>query len=101
MRKEMAMPAYAIARVAVHDEERYLEYLRAVPAIVERFGGRYLARGGETVTLSGPEETHRIVVIEFPSVARAKACFQSEEYRQAAQSREGAATGQLIVVEGA
>lgn len=94
------MPAYLIARVQVTDWSRYREYTKATPAAIERFGGRFIARGGETVTLEGPEETGRVVIIEFPSLAQAKAFYNSAEYSQAKKLRAGAATGQFIAVEG-
>jgi uncharacterized protein (DUF1330 family) len=94
------MPAYIIARVHVTDWERYREYTRATPAAIERFGGRFVVRGGETITLEGPQETGRVVVIEFPSLDAAKAFYQSEEYSRARKLREGAATGQFLAIEG-
>ncbi len=62
------MPAYIIARVDVTDWDRYREYTKATPAAIEHFGGRFIVRGGEMITLEGPEETRRLVVIEFPSL---------------------------------
>jgi uncharacterized protein (DUF1330 family) len=94
------MPAYMIARVQVNDWARYRQYTQATPAAIEKFGGRFIVRGGETITLEGPLETGRLVVIEFPSVDQAKAFYNSEEYARAKKLREGAATGQFLVVEG-
>jgi uncharacterized protein (DUF1330 family) len=94
------MPAYLIARVAVTNWDRYREYTRRTPAAIARFGGRFIVRGGEVLTLEGPQETSRVIVIEFPSLERAKAFFASDEYADAKQFRQDAATGQFIVVEG-
>ncbi len=94
------MPAYIIARVDVTDWDRYREYTKATPAAIEHFGGRFIVRGGEMITLEGPEETRRLVVIEFPSLERAKEFFQSEEYSRVKKLREGAATGQFVVIDG-
>jgi uncharacterized protein (DUF1330 family) len=94
------MPAYIIARVQVTDWERYKQYTQATPAAIEKFGGRFIVRGGETVSLEGPSEAGRLVVIEFPSLERAKAFYHSEEYSQAKKLREGAATAQFLAVEG-
>ena len=94
------MPAYLIARVQVTDWTQYREYTSRTPAAIERFGGRFLVRGGETVTLEGPLETNRVVVIEFPTLAQAKAFFNSEQYGEAKKFRLGAATGQFIAIEG-
>ena len=94
------MPAYIIARIRVTDWERYREYTKATPAAIARFGGRFVVRGGETITLEGPQETSRVVVIEFPNLDNAKAFYQSEEYSSAKKLREGAATGQFLAVDG-
>ncbi len=94
------MPAYLIARLNVTDWTRYKEYTKRTPAVVERFGGKFIARGGETLTLEGPQETNRVVLIEFASLDQIKAFFASEEYAEAKKFREGAATGQFIAIEG-
>jgi uncharacterized protein (DUF1330 family) len=94
------MPAYIIVRVQVTDWERYREYMKATPAAIQRFGGRFVVRGGEMVTLEGPQETGRVVIIEFPSLDQAKAFYRSEEYSRAKRLREGAATGQFLAIEG-
>jgi uncharacterized protein (DUF1330 family) len=95
-----SMPAYIIARVRVTDWERYRQYTKATPAIIEKFGGRFVVRGGETITLEGPQETARLVLIEFPSLDHAKAFYHSEEYSRTKKLREGAATGQFLAVDG-
>jgi uncharacterized protein (DUF1330 family) len=94
------MPAYLIARVQVTNWERYREYTKATPAAIEEFGGRFIVRGGEMITLEGPPESSRVVIIEFPSLDQAKAFYFSEEYSRAKKLREGAATGQFLAIEG-
>ncbi len=68
--------------------------------MVAQYGGRIIVRGGATVALEGPEEKDRIVVLEFPSLDRAKAFYGSEEYTAAVKLREDAASAQFIAVEG-
>ena len=94
------MAAYVIARVEVTDPVRYQEYIKATPAAIARYSGKFIIRGGELVTLEGPTETRRLVVIEFPTLELAKAFYHSEEYRQAKALRAGAAVGQFIAVQG-
>ncbi len=96
----MAMPAYLIARVEVTDWPRYREYMKATPGAIARHGGKFIVRGGEMVTLEGPPETRRVVIIEFPSLDQAKAFYHSEEYAQAKKLRAGAATGQFLAIDG-
>lgn len=94
------MSAYVIARVQVTDAEQYGEYTKRTPAVIESFGGRFLARGGQTVTIEGPEAEGRIVVLEFDTLEQAVACFRSTAYDEAKQFRLGAAEMKLIAVEG-
>ena len=94
------MPAYVIARVQVADAEKYREYTKVTPGVIAQYGGRFVARGGEVATLEGPEETHRIVILEFPSMAAAKTWYSSPEYQKARRLRLGCATGTLIAVDG-
>jgi uncharacterized protein (DUF1330 family) len=94
------MPAYIMARVEVTDWDRYREYTKATPDVIAKFGGKFIVRAGEMVPLEGPEETRRIVVIEFPGLAEAKAFYHSEEYTKVKELRLGAATGQFFAIEG-
>ena len=94
------MTAYIIARINVTNMEQYKKYTAVTPEVIGQFGGRFIVRGGEKVTLEGPEETNRMVVIEFPSLERAQAFYQSDAYQEAKKLREEAATGQFIVVDG-
>jgi len=94
------MPAYLIARVRVRDPAAYEEYKRLAAAAIEKFEGRYRARGGAMVTLEGDEESNRVVIVEFPSLERAKAWYRSPEYQKAIAARSGCADGQFVLVEG-
>ncbi len=94
------MKAYVIVRVTVTDPERYKTYAALVPAIIAQYGGTYLVRGGKSVTLEGPAETGRVVVMEFPSLEKAQEFYHSPEYQQAKKLRAGAAEGTLLAVEG-
>ncbi len=94
------MPAYIIARVDITDREQYRHYLKAAPPVIIQYGGRVIARTEAPVTLEGPDENRRIIIMEFPSAERAKEFYHSPEYRNAKKLREGAGTGELIVVDG-
>jgi len=94
------MAGYIIARVTVTDPEKYQDYTAVTPGLIAKYGGRFIVRGGETATLEGPEETNRIVVVEFDSIEQAKAMYESAEYQAAIKLRAGAATAQFIAVAG-
>jgi len=95
------MTAYLIARIAVSDADRWNQYRAAVAPVVERFGGRYLARGGAAETLEGAAEDRRLVIIVFESMARGRDFWHSPEYAEAKAVREGAASLDVVLVEGA
>lgn len=94
------MAAYLIAMIEVTDMEQYKKYIAVTPRVLEKFGGKFVARGGETVTLEGPHEPRRVVLVEFPSLDRIKEFYASAEYREAIKLREGAANVSLVGVEG-
>ncbi len=94
------MPVYLIAQVDITDPERYREYMRHTPRIVAAHGGRFVARGAAPVVLEGPPTTKRIVVIEFPSMADARAFYDSPDYVRARAIRAEASTAQLVVIDG-
>lgn len=93
------MTAYWIARVKVSDPEAYGAYAKRVPAAVEPFGGRFLARGGRVECLEGAAFP-RNVVIEFPDFDSAVACYNSSAYQEAKAFAEGAAERDVIILEG-
>ena len=91
--------AYLVVQADISNPERYADYARLAPEIVMKYGGRYLARAGRTVTLEGPPARSRVVVIEFPSVDAAQRFYTSAEYTAARKLRDGSATAQFVVVE--
>jgi uncharacterized protein (DUF1330 family) len=94
------MAAYWLARSRINDPVEYKKYTDLVPAIVKQYGGKVLARGGKYEIMEGPEDFHRFVVIEFPDLETAKACFQSPEYVAAAvYRRAGAGVVENVIVE--
>ena len=84
----------------VTDPARYEEYRKLAPAAIAKYGGRYLVRGGATKVLEGTWQPKRVVVLEFPDVAAAQRFYDSPEYRAARDTRAGAATMNIVVVEG-
>ena len=95
------MAAYVVIQVNVTDEEKYEAYKKRTPASVEKYGGRFLVRGGAQQDLEGALGYSRIVLLEFPDIDRAKQWYDSPEYQEAKAVRAGASTGIFTVVEGA
>jgi len=95
------VPAYWVARSKINDPDRYRKYTDRVPAIIAKYGGKVLARGGRFQIMEGPHKFHRFVVIEFPSFEQGVACFTSDEYNAAAAfRRDGSGEVETIMVEG-
>lgn len=90
---------YWIARVDVRDPERYKAYVSTAKPAFERFGAKFLARGGEYTALEGAVRA-RNVVIEFPSHQAAVDCYNSSEYQAAKAIRQEVADAEMVVVEG-
>ena len=94
------MAAYLIANIEVTDAQAYQEYRDKVPAVIAAHGGRYLVRGGAVERLEGDAALHRVVVLEFASMAKLRAFYESAEYRQLIALRKRGSRAQLFAVEG-
>jgi uncharacterized protein (DUF1330 family) len=94
------MAAYVIVDIDVHDPERYADYVRAAPATIARFGGRYIVRGGKAEKLEGAWDPKRVVVLEFATAERAREWWASAEYAEPKRLRQSTAAANMIVVEG-
>ena len=93
------MAGYVIANVVWKDSESLAVYKRLMPPSVEKYGGRFLVRGGSTEILEG-EWSPALVVIEFPTVEKARQWYSSDEYRPALEIRQHSADNELLIVEG-
>lgn len=94
------MVAYVVAHFDVKDWDRFREYGKNAPRTIAKFGGRFIARGGEMVTLEGPQETLRVVLIEFPSLEQAKAYYHSPDYTEIRKLRDGNGTARFVAIDG-
>lgn len=94
------MPAYVIVDIEITDPEQYERYKALAPATVAAYGGRYVARGGATLSLEGDWQSKRLVILEFDSLERAQAWHDSPDYRAARALRQSATRSRMIAVEG-
>ena len=93
------MSIYVILDLDVHDEEKYLEYQKQVPALIKKYGGRYIVRGGDIMAL-GEWNPARIVILEFPSIEKLQTFISCPEYEPVKQIRDESTTSRIIAVEG-
>jgi uncharacterized protein (DUF1330 family) len=91
--------AYWIAHVTVTDPDPYALYAKGASEAFARYGAEVLARGGRVEPLEG-EAPPRNVVIAFPDIDAALACYRSDEYQAAKRHRDGAGDAQIMIVEG-
>ena len=97
--------AYVVAEITVTDPLAYEEYRKLVLPTVLAFGGQFLVRGGTRVQCEGLDDAHhdqmRTVILEFPSLSKAREWYDSPAYTEAKALRQAASQGRLFIVEGA
>ena len=94
------MPAYVIADITVTDAELYPSYTALTPGTIEKYGGRFVIRGGAHETVEGDWRPGRLVMLEFDDMAAARRWYDSPEYTEARAIRQRAATGSMIILQG-
>lgn len=92
---------YWIAHIDVTDTERYKDYVAEATPAYKEHGAKFLVRGTPSEQMEGEPLGPRHVVIEFPTIEAAKACYNSEAYQVARTHRLAASTGRLVISEGA
>jgi uncharacterized protein (DUF1330 family) len=91
--------AYMVVDARSSDPDRMVEYRRLAQIAVAHYGGRYLVRGAAYETLEGSWQPQRLVVLEFPSMAAARAFYDSPEYRAAREARAGVSDFDILLVD--
>ena len=92
--------SYLVVDAKSTDPARMVEYRRLSSIAVEKFGGRFLVRGGDYQVLEGQWQPQRLVVIEFDDKDKAKAFYDSPEYVAAREARAGVSSFDMVLVEG-
>lgn len=94
------MPAYLIVNTDIHEPAAYERYKAAVPALIRKHGGEYLARGGEFEVFEGSWRPCRVVLLRFPSLAAVRSFLGDPEYQPFKAIRQTAAHSDIVGVEG-
>lgn len=95
------MAAYLVADLMVHDRQGFAAYVKVAGPLIEKFGGRVIARSDAATALEGLPPDH-LVIIQFASMEAARRFYDSEEYREPLRQRLGGiATGRVFLVGGA
>lgn len=94
------MAAYVIIDVKVEDPTTYEGYSKRVNATLERYGGKFLARGGAVETIEGDWQPQRLVILEFADTDQFKRWYYSPEYSEIKEIRFRASTARSVVIQG-
>jgi uncharacterized protein (DUF1330 family) len=94
------MAAYLVVDIEITNPAQFDEYRKLAPAAIAKYGGRYIIRGGAYEVIEGNWKPQRVTVVEFESVEKAKAFYNSPEYQTAIKARKGAANMKMLLVEG-
>ncbi|MEY9185630.1 uncharacterized protein (DUF1330 family) [Bradyrhizobium sp. USDA 326] len=94
------MAAYVISEVEVRDRAAMEAYRTLAAHTIAQYGGRYLSRGGAAEVVEGGPPAKAIIIVEFPSMVRAREWYASAEYADALKLRETALERRLLFVEG-
>jgi uncharacterized protein (DUF1330 family) len=94
------MPAYVIAETKVRDATLIGRYRKLAAASIAKYGGRYIVRGGKAELIEGSPAPKMLIIVEFPSMARAREWYASPEYAEALEVRTVALDRRLIFVDG-
>jgi len=93
------MVAFLVAEIDVTDAAGYESYKKMAQESIDRHGGRYIVRGGKTVSLEG-EKPKRVIVLQFDTMEAAEKFYRSPDYQDAAKARQKVSKGRLFIVEG-
>jgi uncharacterized protein (DUF1330 family) len=94
------MSAYVIVNVDVKDPTAYEEYKAKVPALIRKYGGEYLVRGGKFVIAEGDWKPSRLVILRFPDITAAQTLYNDPEYQPLKALRQRASKTDIVLVEG-
>ena len=94
------MAAYLVVDIEVTNPAQFEEYKKLAPAAIAEYGGRYLIRGGAYEVIEGNWKPQRLTVVEFDSMEKAKAFYNSPGYQTAIKARLGAANMKMLLVQG-
>ena len=95
------MAAYLVVDSQLTDPALYEQYKVKAKPLAEKYGGEYLARGGET-TLKETDlwSPTRMVLVKFPSAEQANRFYDSPEYQEVLKISKQSARRTVVVLDG-
>src|SRR5260221_10909771 len=95
------MAAYVIGEIEVTDPATYEDYRKQVGAVVAKYGGKFIARGGQTQALEGGWSPKRLVILELGTMEQALKWYRSPRHSPLIQPPPKASRGKMVAIEGA
>jgi uncharacterized protein (DUF1330 family) len=96
----MKMRGYILAEIEITNPEGYKAYSAVVLETIQKYGGKFLSRGGANTPLEGEWLQRRRVILEFPTVEAARKWYDSPEYEKPKALRKANSNGRLLLLEG-
>jgi uncharacterized protein (DUF1330 family) len=94
-------PAFQIAEITVNNQDGFSkDFLPVIGKVTTDAGGKFLARGGKTISVQGAPPEPRIVVVQYDSLDKMQALFDSSAFKQAIAVGNKYATQRTFGVEG-
>lgn len=94
------MKAYLVLDFSVRHWAEFRTYVSAIPAFIEKHGGRYLVRGVAPTVMEGDWTPGHMVVLEFPSSAAARGFLGDPDAQALFAVRHRSTVSKLVLVEG-
>lgn len=94
------MNAYLILDLSINNFEIFREYTEKIPVFIKKHGGRYIVQGVEPEVMEGDWHPDRVVVLEFPSKANAKAFLSDPDAQALFAIRHQSTVSKLILADG-
>ena len=94
------MKAYLVLDFSIHDVRGFMPYVAAIPAFIDKHGGRYVVQGAAPTIVEGDWAPQRMVILEFPSRAAAKAFLDDPEAQTLFSLRHDTTDSRLVLVDG-
>ena len=94
-------PAYNIVEITIKDQDGYnKEYLPLVTNAITDAGGKFIVRGGKTISYEGAAPAPRVIVIQFENLDKLQALYNSATYKDAIAVGDKYSTQRIFGVEG-
>ena len=94
-------PAYNVAEITIKDQDGYnKEYLPLVTKAITDAGGKFIVRGGKTISYEGTAPAPRVVVVQFENLDKLQALYNAASYKDAIAVGDKYSTQRIFGVEG-